>query len=149
MSNEKRFQGISDTITEFNYFSRWNSWKFLFSAAKFWPEKLEKPKTNVNLIWYSHGLWMPKWSFYFIKIPNFWALADNLTDKFWDILTIIKWFISIHFGTASPLFRFSINQPSFLQKLNLYIQIQNIYLGLGLKFEFGLQRIKNLAIVCL
>jgi hypothetical protein len=40
---------------------------------------------------------------------------------------------------------FSINQPLFLQKLRLYIQIPNIYLGLGFEFEFGLQRIWDLA----
>ena len=43
-----------------------------------------------------------------------------------------------------PLFMFSINQPLFLQKYKpLY---PNIYLGLG--FEFGPQRIRDLAIVC-
>jgi hypothetical protein len=56
-------------------------------------------------------------------------------DKFWGI-----------WGTVSPLSMFSINQPLFLQKKSLYIQIPNIYLGLG--FEFGLQRIRDLTIVC-
>jgi hypothetical protein len=41
---------------------------------------------------------------------------------------------------------FSINQPLFLQKkLRLYIQIPNIYLGLG--FKFGPQRIMDFAIL--
>ena len=40
---------------------------------------------------------------------------------------------------------FSIVQPLFLQNLSLYIHIPNIYLGLG--FEFGPQRIRDLAIV--
>ena len=35
----------------------------------------------------------------------------------------------------------------FYKKLSLYIQIPNIYLELGFKFEFGLQRIRDLAIV--
>jgi hypothetical protein len=35
----------------------------------------------------------------------------------------------------------------FYKKLSLYIQISNIYLGLG--FEFGPQRNRDLAIVCL
>ena len=48
----------------------------------------------------------------------------------------------MHFGTVSPLSMFSINQPL----LSLYIQIPNIYLGLG--FEFGPQRSRDLAIVC-
>ena len=43
-------------------------------------------------------------------------------------------FISAHFGTVSPLSMFSISQPLFLQKLSLYIQIPNIYLGLGFEF---------------
>ena len=41
---------------------------------------------------------------------------------------------------------FSIYQLLFLQKLSLYTQIPNIYMGLG--FEFGLEGIMDLAIVC-
>ena len=37
-------------------------------------------------------------------------------DKFWGIWGIFSQFISIHFGTVSPLSMFSINQPLFLQK---------------------------------
>jgi hypothetical protein len=37
-------------------------------------------------------------------------------------------------------------QPLFLQKLSRYISIPNIYFGLG--FEFGLQRIRDLAFMC-
>ena len=40
-----------------------------------------------------------------------------------------------------------INHYSY-KKLSLYIQIPNIYLGLGFEFEFGMQRIRELAIVC-
>ena len=36
----------------------------------------------------------------------------------------------------------------FYKKLGLYIQIPNIYLGLGFEFEFGPPRIRDLAIVC-
>ena len=51
-----------------------------------------------------------------------------------------------HFGTVSPLSIFFINQPLFLKiKLSLYIQISNIYLGLG--FEFVPQKIRDLAIM--
>ena len=67
-------------------------------------------------------------------------------EEFWDIWGILGQFISTNFGTLSPLSMFSINQPLFLQKLSLYIQIQNTCLGLG--FEFGPQRIRDLAIVC-
>ena len=71
---------------------------------------------------------------FFIEITNFLGLARQ--------------FGQINFGAfgVSPLSMFSINQPLFLQKVSLYIQIPNIYLGLG--FEFGLQRIRDLAIVC-
>ena len=56
-------------------------------------------------------------------------------------------FINTHFDTVSPLSIVSINQPLFLQKTKpFYIQIRNSYLRLG--FEFGLQRIWDLAIVC-
>ena len=37
---------------------------------------------------------------------------------------------------------------SIIKKLSLYIYIPNIYLGSGFEFEFGLQRIRDLAIVC-
>ena len=41
---------------------------------------------------------------------------------------------------------FSLINHYFYKKLSLYIQIPNMYLGLG--FEFGPQRIRDLAIVC-
>ena len=59
------------------------------------------------------------------------------TDKFWDIWDIFSQFISTHFGTVSPLSMFSINQPLFLQKLSLYIQISND-LSLG-RNELGIK----------
>ena len=65
------------------------------------------------------------------------------TDIFWGIWGTFGRFISTDFGTLSPLSMFSINQPLFLQ---IYIQIRNIHLGLG--FEFGLQRIRDLDIEC-
>ena len=33
------------------------------------------------------------------------------------------------------------------EKVSFFIQISNIYLGLGFEFEFGLQKIRDLAIV--
>ena len=77
---------------------------------------------------------------FFIEIPNFWA------DRFCGIWGIFGRIICTHFGTGSPLAIFIINQPLLLQKLSLYIHIPNIYLGLG--FEFGPQRIRDLAFVC-
>jgi len=73
-----------------------------------------------------HGLWTPNEAF-FHQNPNFCGI----------------WGIFGRFGTASPLSMFSMNQPWLIiistKKLNLYIQIPNIYLGLG--FEFGSQEI--------
>ena len=86
---------------------------------------------------------------FFIKILNFWGWADNLGTLIFEngIWGIFGRFISTHFGIVSPLSMFFINQPLFLQKkLSLSIQIPNIYLGLG--FEFGPKRIRDLAIVC-
>ena len=60
-------------------------------------------------------------------------------DKFWVIWGIFGQFISTYF-TVSPLSMFFINQPLFLQKLSLYIQIPKIHLGLGFEFEFGPQK---------
>ena len=48
------------------------------------------------------------------------------------------------FGIVSPCF--PLINHYFYKKLSLYIQITNVYLGL--EFEFGPQRIRDLAIVC-
>ena len=53
---------------------------------------------------------------FFIEIQNFWAWADKLAGKFLGIWGIFDQTISTHFGTVSPLFMLSINQPLFLQK---------------------------------
>jgi hypothetical protein len=82
-----------------------------------------------------------------LKSRTFGLELTNWADKFWGIWGIFDQFISTHFGTVSPLSMFSINQPLFLQKVNLYIHIPNIYLGFRFEFEFGPQR-RNLAIVC-
>ena len=72
---------------------------------------------------------------FFIEIQNFLAWAD----KFWGIWGIFSQTITTHFSTVSPLSMFSNIQPLFLQKTT------NINLGLG--FEFGPQRIRDLAFV--
>ena len=74
---------------------------------------------------------------FFIEIPYFWAWTDNLGRQFWDIWGMFGRFISTHghFGTVSPLFMFSINQPLFLQNLNLYIQIPNPNKCLGFGYK--------------
>ena len=68
---------------------------------------------------------------FFIEIQNFWAWAD----KFRGIWGIFGRTISTHFGTVSPLSMFSIIQLLFLQKTKPL-------------FEFGPQRIRDLAFVC-
>jgi hypothetical protein len=81
---------------------------------------------------------------FFIEIPNFGLGQTIWADNFGGIF---GQFISTDFGTVSPLSMLPINQTLFLQKKTcLYIQIPNIYLGLGL--EFGPKQIRGLAIVC-
>ena len=88
---------------------------------------------------------------FFIKIPNFWAWADKcwgIWGYFCPIYQHPFWYV-----LWVPCPCFPLNNHYFYQKLSLYIQIPNIYmrLGLGLWFEyqFGQQRIRDLAIVCL
>ena len=71
---------------------------------------------------------------FFIEIKTIWA------DKFWGIWGIFGRFISTH-CPCFPLINHYLKK-----KLNLYFQIPNTYLGLG--FEFGPQKIWDLAIVC-
>ena len=70
-----------------------------------------------------------QWSLFSLKSRTFGLEQTNWADKFWDIWSIFSQTISTNVSM------FSINQPLFLQKLSFYIQIPNIYLGLG--FEFG------------
>ena len=69
-------------------------------------------------------------------------------DTFWGIWGIFGQFINTHFVTVQwvPCPFFPLINHHFYKKLSLYIRIPNIYLGLG--FEFGQQRIRDLAIVC-
>ena len=84
---------------------------------------------------------------FFLKIPNFWAWADKLGQK-----------ISGHFGyfrsnykdpfwySESLVHVFHYSTIISTKKLSLYIHILNIYLGLG--FDFGSQRFRDLVFVC-
>ena len=78
---------------------------------------------------------------FFIEIQNFLGLGRQI--GLWGIFDQT---ISIHFGAVSPLSMFSIIQPLFLQRTKPLYSHSNIYLGLG--FEFGPQRIRDLAFVC-
>jgi hypothetical protein len=76
-----------------------------------------------------------------LKFQTFGIEETNWADKVFGHLGyfgIFGQFISTHFGTVSPLSKGSVIQ--------VYIDIPNIHLRLG--FEFGLQSIMNLAIVC-
>ena len=75
---------------------------------------------------YNHGLRMPNKAFF---------------QQNHKLLGLGRQFGQIDFGAFGV---FSANY--FNKKLSLYIQIPNIYLGLGV--EFRLQRIRDLAIVC-
>ena len=87
---------------------------------------------------------------FFFENPKLLGLGRQIGLKILGgILGIFGQFISTHFGTDSLLSMFSINQPLFLKKkLSFFIQISNIYLGLGFEFEFGLQKIRDLSFVC-
>ena len=65
------------------------------------------------------------------------------------LLDMGRHFGLINFGTVGKMAMFSIDHPLFLQKAKpLYVGIQIPNMCLGLEFEFGPQRIKDLAIVC-
>jgi hypothetical protein len=79
----------------------------------------------------------PLWSLFSSKSQTFGAFGVFSSD----LSALSFWYC-----TVSPLCLPLINHY-FYKKLSLYIQIPNIYLWLG--FEFGPQRIRDLAIVCL
>ena len=96
---------------------------------------------------FEHGLRMPNEAFFSLKSRTFGLGQTNWADKFKTISGIFVQTINTQFGTVSSL---SILQYSTIisKKLSLYIQISNIYLGLGFEFEFGPQRIRDIAFVC-
>ena len=73
--------------------------------------------------------------------------TKNRKDNFWGVFGQTKKLNnSTHFGTVSPLSMFSIIQPLFLQKTKtLYPHPKHLF---GMGFEFGSQRIRDLAFVC-
>ena len=95
---------------------------------------------------YDHGLRMPNGAFFSLKSRTFGLKRQigKINSEAFGVFSA-KLHISTHFGTVSPLSMFSIIQLLFLRK---YIHIPNIYLGLGFEFEFGPQRIRDLAFVC-
>ena len=85
-----------------------------------------------------------------LKSRTFGLGQTNWAYKFWGIWGIFgQTIFSTHFGTMSSLSMLSIIQPLFFfKKLKLYIHISNSYLELGLGFEFGAHKIRDLAFVC-
>ena len=81
-----------------------------------------------------------------LKSRTFGLWQTNWADKCWGIFSQT---ISTYFGTVSSLsyICFPLFIHYFYKSLSLYIHIPNIYLGLGFEFEFGPQRIRNLAFV--
>ena len=71
-----------------------------------------------------YGLWTSNEVFFHRNLKlaglcrQFWAY------EFWGIWGVSGQFISIHFGTESPLSMFSINQLLFLQKLTFISRSQ-------------------------
>ena len=127
----------------------------------------EDQKTEVNTGWFKEQIYIQyrKGKVCCLQARTTdaqWSLGLGQTiseDKFLGIWGIFGWFISTNFGTVSPLSMFSIIQPTiFLQRTRgtsivplqrtkpLYPNPKhpNTYLG----FEFGTQRIRNLAFVC-
>ena len=69
---------------------------------------------------------------FFIEIRNFQAWQKIWAGKFWGIWGIFGQFISIHFGTGSPLSMFSIIQPLFQQRTKpLYPNLKYLF-GIGI-----------------
>jgi hypothetical protein len=79
---------------------------------------------------------------FFIKVSNYWAWAEKKNFGAFGLFSAnVSGLILV-----SPSPCFLLINHYFYKKLSLYIHIPNIYLGLG--FEFGPQRIRDLAIMC-
>ena len=92
-----------------------------------------------------HGLWKSRASFFW-KSPLFWLGQANWAENLRGIRGIFSQFNSTHFGILCfPCKCFFIDQESFLQKKNTYISKSYIFMYLGLGFEFGPQRVMDLA----
>ena len=82
-----------------------------------------------------------------LKYRTFGLWQTNWVDKFWGIWGIFGQTISTHCGTVSPLSMFPLINHYFYKKTKPLYFIPNVYLELG--FEFGPQRIRYLASLCL
>ena len=73
--------------------------------------------------------------FFFQKSCTFGLEQTFWEEKFWSIWDIFGRTMSTYFETVMS----SIIQSIFYKKVSLYIQLPNIYFGVG--FEFGPQKI--------
>ena len=96
---------------------------------------------------FDHGLRTPNEALFH---PKTFRLGQTIwEDKFWGIWGMYFRMIYQHsFQYCESLVHVSMPLINhyFYKKLSLYIQIPSIYLGLG--FEFGPQRIRNLTFAC-
>jgi hypothetical protein len=83
---------------------------------------------------------------FFIEIQHFGLGQTNWTKINLGIFGIFGQIISTSFGTVSPLSMVPLLNHYFYKKISPYIHIPDIYLGL--RFEIGLQRIRDFAFVC-
>ena len=80
----------------------------------------------------NHGLRPANEAFFSSKYQTIGLGQTIWADKFWSIWGIFGRFISPHFGTASPLSMFSINQPSFLQNTKPLYSNPKYLFGIGI-----------------
>ena len=80
----------------------------------------------------SHGLRTPNEGLFqgYLKLLGLGKQIGPI--NFWGIWDILGRTISTHFGTVSPLFMLSINQPLFLQKTKLLYSYTKYLFGIGI-----------------
>ena len=111
------------------------------------PDSVNKPVTCIEVYTTYHGLRTPNKAFFHWNLEllglsrqigqiNSGAFGVFLAKL--SALILVQW-------VPCPCFLLVFNQY-FYKKLSLYIHIPNIYLGF--EFEFGPQRIRDLALVC-
>ena len=83
------------------------------------------------------------------KNPDFATMLRTPNESFFHrnpkLLGLGKQFHKMNFGAFLANLFFGIVSPLSMSTI---ISTKNIYLGLGFEFEFGPQRIRDLAIVC-
>ena len=135
---------------EFMYGS-WTETTLQCKCITFWTNTLIHGPLWMQVCWIIGTWWVcsrtteAQWSLFLYQNPKLLGLGRQFGQTnfgaFGEFLVNLSTPILIKWVSCLPL----INHYSY-KKLSLYIQIPNIYLGL--EFEFGQQRIRDLAIVC-